>query len=193
MFRRCYVCLSRVLIDTTVCCVKWTQISKFMGPTWGPPGCCRPQMGPMMAQCNIGYPSETHLQFKSREISFVHNTSTSVVGSFRIFAQLGNDTAVLYVQFQNDLTTRQWVMDKQDFARFEFKMRFERILYIAKPRQGHGVCVVMIFLCCNLLHWMGLLKLFRKFRINTLGQRHNGLPLVDTYSNFGAKTKKGNE
>ena len=26
-----------------------SQIAKFMGPTWGPPGSCRPQMGPMMA------------------------------------------------------------------------------------------------------------------------------------------------
>ena len=25
------------------------QIAKFMGPTWGPPGSCRPQMGPMLA------------------------------------------------------------------------------------------------------------------------------------------------
>ena len=26
-----------------------TQITKLMGPTWGPPGSCRPQMGPMLA------------------------------------------------------------------------------------------------------------------------------------------------
>ena len=26
-----------------------TQIAKFMGPTWGPPGSCRPQMGPTLA------------------------------------------------------------------------------------------------------------------------------------------------
>ena len=26
-----------------------TQIAKFMGPTWGPPGSCRPQMGPMLS------------------------------------------------------------------------------------------------------------------------------------------------
>ena len=26
-----------------------TQIAKFMGPTWGPPGSWRPQMGPMLA------------------------------------------------------------------------------------------------------------------------------------------------
>ena len=26
-----------------------TQIARFMGPTWGPPGSCRPQMGPMSA------------------------------------------------------------------------------------------------------------------------------------------------
>ena len=25
------------------------QIANFMGPTWGPPGSCRPQMGPMLA------------------------------------------------------------------------------------------------------------------------------------------------
>ena len=29
--------------------VNHTQIAKFMGPTWGPPGSCRPQMGPMLA------------------------------------------------------------------------------------------------------------------------------------------------
>ena len=26
-----------------------TQIAKFMGPTWGPPGSCRPPMGPILA------------------------------------------------------------------------------------------------------------------------------------------------
>ena len=26
-----------------------SQIAKFMGPTWGPPGSCRPQMGSMLA------------------------------------------------------------------------------------------------------------------------------------------------
>ena len=26
-----------------------SQIAKFMRPTWGPPGSCRPQMGPMLA------------------------------------------------------------------------------------------------------------------------------------------------
>ena len=29
--------------------IKRAQISKFMKPTWGPPGSCRPQMGPMLA------------------------------------------------------------------------------------------------------------------------------------------------
>ena len=26
-----------------------SQIAQFMGPTWGPPGSCRPQVGPMLA------------------------------------------------------------------------------------------------------------------------------------------------
>ena len=28
---------------------KTTRIAKFMGPTWGPPGSCRPQMGPVLS------------------------------------------------------------------------------------------------------------------------------------------------
>ena len=34
--------------STTVFILK-TQIAEFMGPTWGPPGSFRPQMGPMLA------------------------------------------------------------------------------------------------------------------------------------------------
>ena len=30
-----------------------TQIAKFMGPTWVPPGSCRPQMGPMLASWTL--------------------------------------------------------------------------------------------------------------------------------------------
>ena len=30
-----------------------TQITKFMGPTWGPPGPCRTQMSPMLAQWTL--------------------------------------------------------------------------------------------------------------------------------------------
>ena len=35
--------------DTHVTSLSYTQIVKFMGPTWGPPGCCRSQMGPLLA------------------------------------------------------------------------------------------------------------------------------------------------
>ena len=35
-------------IGYTPCCVILSQITKFTGPTWGPPGSCRPQMGPML-------------------------------------------------------------------------------------------------------------------------------------------------
>ena len=30
-----------------------TQIAQFTGPTWGPPGSYRPQMGPTLAPCNL--------------------------------------------------------------------------------------------------------------------------------------------
>ena len=40
-----YVHLYRMHTHTNI----YTQIAKFMGPIWGPPGSCRPQMGPMLA------------------------------------------------------------------------------------------------------------------------------------------------
>ena len=30
-----------------------TRIARFMGPTWGSPGSCRPQMGPILAPWNL--------------------------------------------------------------------------------------------------------------------------------------------
>ena len=37
-------------------CFSLSQIAKFMGPTWGPPGSCRPQTGPIWSHepCYLG-------------------------------------------------------------------------------------------------------------------------------------------
>ena len=50
-----------------------SQITKFMGPTWGPPGSCRSQMGPMLAPrillSGITSPSTSH-HTKSHRITY---------------------------------------------------------------------------------------------------------------------------
>ena len=56
-------------ITVTLLCSSYkmfTQIAKFMGPTWGPPGSCWPQMGPMLAQWTLlsGYVIEMCLMDK---------------------------------------------------------------------------------------------------------------------------------
>ena len=40
-----------------------TQIARFMEPTWGPPGSCGPQMGPMLVPWTLlsGLPSDRHV------------------------------------------------------------------------------------------------------------------------------------
>ena len=46
-----YICLYEY---TFVCqCSNNTQIASFMGPTWGPLGSCRPQIGPKLAPCTL--------------------------------------------------------------------------------------------------------------------------------------------
>ena len=81
--------------------------------------------------CNIGYPSETHLELKSHEISLVHNIRFKCLIDLKFCTGHGSDTAVLCAKFQGDGSTEAFVMGKRDFARFEFKMNFGRISYIA--------------------------------------------------------------
>ena len=78
--------------------------------------------------CNIGYPSETHLKLKSREISFVHNTRFNCPIVLKFCTEHGN---------QNDWKLDMAVMNERDFTRFEFKMRFGQISHIA-----HGPCLM---------------------------------------------------
>ena len=75
------------------------------------------------ALCNIRYPSEIHLKLKSREISFAHNSCFRLNDRFE---------SVLCAKFQTDWTIETDVMDERDFARFELKMSFGRISYIAQ-------------------------------------------------------------
>ena len=49
-----FVVLCFIVVTLSVLCglmgsIYPSQIAMFMGPTWGPPGFCRPQMGPMLA------------------------------------------------------------------------------------------------------------------------------------------------
>ena len=44
--------------------IKWIQIAKFMGPTWGPPGSCRPQMGPLLAPWTLLSGKYPHIQHR---------------------------------------------------------------------------------------------------------------------------------
>ena len=46
--------------------LKASLIAKFMGPTWGPPGSCRPQMGPMLAPWTLLSGMPQRLQWISR-------------------------------------------------------------------------------------------------------------------------------
>ena len=59
-----------------------TQIAKFMGPTCGPPGSCRPQMGPMLA------PWTLPLGYVSYHVHFTSGTRVTATSHFNIMAAL---------------------------------------------------------------------------------------------------------
>ena len=52
------------------------QITRFTGPTWGPPGSCRPQMGPMLAPWTLLSGCTTYIYYdimKNQNVWLQHN------------------------------------------------------------------------------------------------------------------------
>ena len=82
--------------------------------------------------CSIGYPPETHLKPKSREISFASKSSPSYRIILQICTKHRNCIAVSCAKFQIDRITDTNVTDEGDFTRSKFKMSFGLIFYIAQ-------------------------------------------------------------
>ena len=62
------------------------QIARFMGPTWDPPGSCRPQMGPMLAPWTVLSGSACVIS-PSTKLQQTH-WSTNCVHNFRDVQQI---------------------------------------------------------------------------------------------------------
>ena len=73
-----------------------------------------------------------HLKPKSREISFAHKSFISHLIVLKFCSEHGSDTSVLCAKFQTDWTIGMEVMDERRFARFQLKISFGRISYIAQ-------------------------------------------------------------
>ena len=106
----------------------------FLMHETGPP--VQPQKTPTRGYRNIGYLSECYIKLKSREISLLHTITISSPIVLKICTEDGIDIAVLYINFQNDLTTEQWVVGKRDFATSKFAMRFGRYPILPHPPSG---------------------------------------------------------
>ena len=76
--------------------------------------------------CNKEYLFETPLKVKARENSLVHNIGFNNLIVLKFFS------AVFCAKLQSDWATETNVMDERDFTKFEFKMRFGWISYIAQ-------------------------------------------------------------
>ena len=53
------------------------QIAKFIGPSWGPPGSCRPQMGPMVAPGTLLSGTACFLAWSNKQ-KWEHQSSISM-------------------------------------------------------------------------------------------------------------------
>ena len=94
---------------------------------------------------NIGYLSETHLNLKFCNMSFIQNTHFRSQIILTFCTEHGRDTAMLCAKFQNDLMIERNFMGKL-LAKFEFKLHFGLICYAEQPpvkmanTNGHHPC-----------------------------------------------------
>ena len=86
-----------------------------------------------MGLSNVGgYPSETHLKLKTRNISLVHNIPFSLHMFLLFCRDHVSITAVQCTTIQNGWVNMKKAMGKRDLAWFEFKIRFWHISYVAQ-------------------------------------------------------------
>ena len=74
----------------------------------------------------------THFKLKSRKIPFLKNINFNCQIVLKILTEHGSDTVTRHAKFRNNLTTEQQVIVKQDFARFNLRVHFGRMYYIAE-------------------------------------------------------------
>ena len=132
-------------------------IARFMGPTWGPSGADRTQVGPMLApwtllsgttpksDCKAGYSIMykymIDLSHKSHNASVPYPTMHHSEQKYIYFCSewcivgygTGHNTitTVPCAKFPNNLMTGWYVMRKRDFAICELKMSFRGTSYFA--------------------------------------------------------------
>ena len=80
-----------------------SQITKFMGPTWGPPGSCRPQMGPMLALWTL---LSWILQLIKYQL--LHQSSDNLLFRERALSAYSVNAMVCNVHHMQQLTN--WIM-----------------------------------------------------------------------------------
>ena len=99
-----------------------TQIAKFMGSTWGPPGSCRPQMGPMSAPWTLL--SGIQFVWCYMEFRSFHLYLLSVILLFKKY--LSTDSMELLQSFTKALTV---IFIEKAFTERHYSMGHQRPWY----------------------------------------------------------------
>ena len=79
---------------------------------------------------NRGYPSETYLKFKFREVAYAHNTPFISQTGLYIFNDCGID--MLCAKYKNELTATKY-MDTRHVVRFQFQKHSMRNHILRQP------------------------------------------------------------
>ena len=125
-----------------------SQIAKFMGPTWGPSGSCRPQIGPMLTPWTLlsGFVSTFRLNQNGRY--FAHDRFKSI-----LLAENVNFHTEITLNFGNDF--------KQNMAPW---LSMSYAIPLVTMNQTFGKVITyssawVIWLFFKHYHWNGNIKL----------------------------------
>ena len=134
-----------------------SRIARFMGPTWGPPGSCRPPMGPILAiwtlLSGIIWHSMIWFTRECKQLAKVVNGSTCF-GSYVVFIMRnGLGLEVIGVTIMPCLCLYQLVNERAtQNARCVFSLAYQQMrgTRVGKTLGNYAVLLYSHFCSCNL-------------------------------------------
>ena len=145
-----------------------THIAKFIGPTWGPPGSCRPQLGPMLAPWTLLSGKCIYAWSNSNPLLLFAIATRYDIKSQYSWAP-GRCVVVSNVQISNTsmilIWVFNWTLPWKEYQRISLMVSQHtlrwwlgtiRLQAITCPRVGQDLCYYIVWLSCNKLknNWL---------------------------------------
>ena len=148
-----------------------SQIAKFMGPTWGPPGSCWPKMGPMLVPWTVL--SGSSPQCDSREIAWLEQYQIPVYAYHLMTQMVSSNSGYISMSWRHYHIVKLWT--GKYITHNHTKPHHSRIKLETKCKFNNGIVlngsIDSLYICLNAVRLQPLCKYFLSYKMNVMPGR----------------------